>query len=108
MARTCGFLRIDRRGRAVACVAEYDSDSRTEAIWRQVEEVLASQIKCLYLGEARVSIGYTLQAGARQVEQAANEWICYCPALLQIEFEPLLNLPLSTHGDREHSPKICR
>ena len=79
-------------GRKVARVAEFGSDSRTEFVWRPAEEVLARQIEDLYLGADGISIARIVQAGALELEQAQDEWINFCPGLLQIEFEALVHL----------------
>ena len=79
-------------GRTVAGVAQYDSDARTEFVWRPAEDVLARQIETLYLGRDGTSIARLVQAGAITLDQAQDEWINYCPGLLQIEFEALVHL----------------
>lgn len=79
-------------GQTVAGVAQYDSVARTEFVWRPAEDVLARQIETLYLGRDGTSITGLVQAGAIALDQAQDEWINYCPGLLQIEFEALVNL----------------
>ena len=84
---------LTAEGRAVASVADYASESRTEYVWRPVEDVIANQITRFYLGANGRPIADLLLAGARTLWDARNhEWVSLAPGLLLVEIEALLYL----------------
>ena len=76
-------------GRAITSIAGVETASRTEAAWAPVDNVLADQIRALYLGADGTNVVDLVQAGARRLAAAEVD---YFPGLLHVEFEALIHL----------------
>ena len=95
---------LTEAGRQVASVAGYPSNERTQALWRPAEAVIARQIRSCYKGNQNLAVVDIVQAGARNLAQAQDEWIRVCPGLLLVEFESLLHLAFADPGKAARLP----
>ena len=75
-------------GRVVSSIAGLETPSRTEAVWEPVDDVLADQIRSLYLGADGTNVVDLVQTGARRLAVQGK----YFPGLLHVEFEALIHL----------------
>ena len=73
------------------CRADFVLDSRTEQVWSPAHRVLAGQITDLYRSSGGTYVVVLLQAGARALTQAEDQWTRQCPGLLLIEIEALFH-----------------
>ena len=83
---------LTEAGEVVAGVADFVLDSRTEQVWLPALRILTDRIADLYRGSDGTYVVDLLQAGARALTQAADQWTRQCPGLLLVEIEALLHL----------------
>ena len=80
-------------GQRIAAIADTPQALRSEgAHLSDPCAVLAEQVKTCYRGQNNLEITALLQRGAGVLAETKHVWAAYCPGLLLVEFESLIQL----------------
>ena len=91
-------------GQHIAAIAGTPFTARSHDQLRELQETLADQIRACHRGQGNAGITGLLQRGAGVLAGTEHVWAAYCPGLLLVEFETLIELAVT---DPDRADTLC-
>ena len=91
-------------GQHIAAIAGTPFTARSHDQLHELQKILAVRIRACHLGQGDAGITALLQKGAGILAKTEHIWAAYCPGLLLVEFETLIQLAMT---DPDRAETLC-